>query len=392
VRSPAADYQTGENSVSLFLKRLGILALAGLGFAATNLAVTNDAQAADLDYGKPGDPIHLIVGYQPYYSQAWSGAVINGLQLWKKYLPAGSTVEFHVGLQGAIIVNAMLAGKANLGYLGDMPAIVGATKRNVADLRILANIGLGHDSCNVFFVRNDAPQFADAKAAVAWLNGKTVATPKGSCSDRFAQSVFQKQKVTPSAYLNQSIEVITSGFRVGKIDGAVLWEPTASRLVAEGLARRVASGYNFNEPDGAFLDARADLIKQRPDVIKEWLETELDAELFLADPKNASKVAELLKGQTTGFTQKELWQAAFGAYPVANGGGPIRLTLPFGFSKDALALIARDTAFLHSVKSIAVAKLADDAVLPAYTAEVLKERKLTIPVGEIRSTPETAFR
>ncbi len=72
----------------------------------------------------------------------------------------------------------MLAGKANLGYLGDMPAIVGATKRNVADLRILANIGLGHDECNVFFVRSDAPQFADAKTAVAWLNGKTVATPK----------------------------------------------------------------------------------------------------------------------------------------------------------------------------------------------------------------------
>ncbi len=294
-------------------------------------------------------------------------------------LPAGSTVEFHVGLQGAIIVNAMLAGKASLGYLGDMPAIVGATKRNIADLRILANIGLGHDECNVFFVRSDAPQFADAKAAVAWLNGKTVATPKGSCSDRFAQAVFQKNNVTPSAYLNQSIEVITSGFRVGKIDGAVLWEPTASRLVAEGLARRVASGYNFNEPDGAFLDARADLIKQRPDVIKAWLETELDAELFLADPKNASKVAELLKAQTTGFTQKELWQAVFGSYPAASGGGPIRLTLPFGFSKDALALIAKDTAFLHSVKSIAVEKLADDAILPDYTAEVLKERKLTVP-------------
>jgi NitT/TauT family transport system substrate-binding protein len=64
--------------VSLFLKRLGILALAGLGLAATNLAATNNAQAADLDYGKPGDPIHLIVGYQPYYSEAWSAAVING--------------------------------------------------------------------------------------------------------------------------------------------------------------------------------------------------------------------------------------------------------------------------------------------------------------------------
>src|ERR1700678_2844571 len=68
-------------------------------------------RAADLDYGKTGDPVHLVVGYQPYYSEAWSGVVINALQLWKKYLPAGSTVDFAIGLQGSIIVNAMLAGK-----------------------------------------------------------------------------------------------------------------------------------------------------------------------------------------------------------------------------------------------------------------------------------------
>lgn len=349
------------------------------------------AAAADLDYGKPGDPIHLVVGYQPYYSEAWSGNVIAGLQLWKKYLPAGSTVEFRTGLQGAIIVNAMLAGKESIGYLGDMPAIVAATKRDVADLRIIANIGLGHDQCNVFFVRNDAPQFSDPKAAVRWLNDKTVATPRGRCSDRFAQAVFQKQKVTPSAYLNQNIEVITSGFRVGKIDGAVVWEPVVARLVAEGLARRVASGYNFDEIDGAFLDARADLIKQRPDVIKAWLETELAAELFLADPKNAARVADILEKQTIGFTRKELWQAEFGSYPPRTG-GPIRLTLPFGFSKDALTLIAKDTAFLHAIKSIAIDKLPDDAVLPDLTAGVLKEHKLGVPVGEIKSQPESDFK
>lgn len=360
----------------------GAVGVAGLG--------SGGVQAADLDYSKPGDPVHLVVGYQPYYSEAWSGVVINGLQLWKKYLPAGSTVDFAVGLQGSIIVNAMLAGKDSIGYLGDMPAIVATTKRSVADLRIIANIGLGHDECNVFLVRNDAPQFADAKAAIAWLAGKTVASPKGSCADRFAQAVFQKEKATPGSYLNQSIEVITSGFRAGKLDGAVVWEPTASRLVEEGLARRVASGNNFDEPDGAFLDARADLIKQRPDIVKDWLETELDAELFLADPKNADKVAELAKDQTTGFTQKELWRALFGAYPTSVGGDSARLTLPFGFSSGSLGLIAKDAAFLYSVKSIDVPKLADDAILPQLTEEVLKERKLTAPIGEIKASSKTA--
>src|SRR5262249_10007258 len=49
------------------------------------------------DFGKGGEPVNLAVGYQPYYTQAWSGVVMNGTRLWEKYLPKGSTVEFQVG-------------------------------------------------------------------------------------------------------------------------------------------------------------------------------------------------------------------------------------------------------------------------------------------------------
>ncbi len=353
-------------------------------------AAAEPAPSGTLDYGKPGEPVHLVVGYQPYYSEAWSGVVINGLELWKKHLPPQSTVEFKIGLQGAIIVNAMLAGKQHIGYVGDMPAIVGATKRNVADLRIVANIGLGHDQCNVFLTRKDAPQFGDGAAAVKWLDGKIVAVPKGSCTDRFARAVFKKQNINPGEYLNQNIELITSGFRSNKLDGAVVWEPTASRLVAEGLARRVATGNDFGENDGAFIDARADLIQQRPDVIKAWLEAELEAEQFLVDPKNGHEVARLAKAQTTGFDEKVLWQALFGAYPSSVGGAAQRLTIPFGFTPEGLELIKRSTAFLYEVKSIAIPELAADAVQPQFTEQILAERHLHAPVGSIAASTEVA--
>lgn len=366
--------------------RRGMEAVAAMALAVAAATASLPAQSADLDYGKPGEPVHLVVGYQPYYTESWSGAVINGLQLWKKYLPQGSTVEFQVGLQGAIVINAMLAGKQSIGYVGDMPAIVGATKRSVADLRIIASIGLGYDLCNVFLVRNDAPQFGDQKAAVKWLDGKTVAVPKGSCSDRFAQAVFQKEHVAPSEYLHQSIEVITSGFRAGKLDAAVVWEPTASRLVVEGLARRVASGTVAGEHDGAFIDARADLIKQRPDVIKAWLKAELDAELYLADPKNQENIVKFVKEQTTGFTDKDLWAALYHAYPANAGGVPIRLTSPFVFTEETRELIKTDTAFLYSVKSIDIPQLPEDAVVASFTDEILKERGLHTPVAEVKAS------
>src|SRR3954463_14019239 len=99
--------------------------------------------AADIDYGKPGTPVKLVVGYQPYYAQAWSGVVMRGKKFYEKYLPKGSKVEFQIGLQGAIIVNNMLAGKQHIGCMGDMPAIVSTTKQDVADVRLVAVAGLG---------------------------------------------------------------------------------------------------------------------------------------------------------------------------------------------------------------------------------------------------------
>ena len=113
------------------------------GFGSTN------ASAQAVNYGKVGEPVKLVIGYQPYYTEAWSGLVMRGKKFYEKYLPKGSTVEFQIGLQGSIIVNNMLAAKQHIGYMGDMPAIVSTTKPEVADIRLVAVLGLGNDQCNI---------------------------------------------------------------------------------------------------------------------------------------------------------------------------------------------------------------------------------------------------
>ena len=79
--------------------------------------ITSVVLAADVDFGKVGEPVKLVVGYQPYYTESWSGVIMRGKKFYEKYLPKGSTVEFQIGLQGAIIVNNMLAGKHHIGYI-----------------------------------------------------------------------------------------------------------------------------------------------------------------------------------------------------------------------------------------------------------------------------------
>jgi NitT/TauT family transport system substrate-binding protein len=369
---------------------LGLL-VAGLWSIGALLAGTGPASAAaSKAYGKPGEPIDLVIGYQPYYTESWTGVIMRDKKFYEKYLPKGSNVSFQIGLQGAIIINGMLAGKVDVGYVGDMPGIVSTSHPEVRDVRMVSVLGLGLDQCNIFLTRPDAPQFKTPDEALKWLNGKIVAVPKGSCTDRFAQAVFKDRGITPSEYLNQSIEVITSGFRAGKLDAAVIWEPTASRLVQEGLARRVASGASVNERDGGFMVMPQALIEQRPDVVKAWLEAELDAVLYFVDSKNAMDIARMATSQTTGFTEKALWSSAFGQTPASEGGTDIRITLPYGFTPEANELIQKASKFLVEIKSIQ-AEIRPEAVVPQFTDDILKARGLKAPVGQVKALPNEMY-
>ena len=365
--------------------------IARLGASSLLAASLSSTALADVDFGNPGEKVDLVVGYQPYYTESWSGVVNNGKQLWKKYLPAGSSVEFQIGLQGSVIVNAMTGEKQHIGYMGDMPAIA-STFRNIkqrggTDMRIVAALGTSKQQCNIFLVRNDAPQFANGQAAVKWMDGKITSAPHGACTDRFAQLAFQQAGIEPARYLNQNIEVITTNFRAGKLDAAAIWEPTASKIVKAGIARRAASGEDFDALDGAFMVMLNDLITQRPDVHKGWLEAELDAQLFMADPANADEVAAMAESQTEKIDQSVLFHALYGGWPANQGGGEVKVQLDFIVTERVQTLLDNATAFLYSLpkKPAAAPKIRDGGIADGVARQILKERGLTSPLAVIKA-------
>jgi NitT/TauT family transport system substrate-binding protein len=334
------------------------------------------------------EPINLTVGYQPYDTISYSAAVIRAKELWKKYLPPGSKVEFESALQGSIIVNAMVADKQQIGYLGDMPAVVVTTKIQQAPVRLVANPGFSAGQrCNVIMVRTDAPAFKSAEEAVKWLDGKVVATPKGSCADRFLRQVIERTKIQPKEVLNQSIEVITTSFRAKKIDAAVLWEPSVSRIgdmVGEGVAREVATGHIYNMPDAGFMAMREDFIKQHPDIAKSWLKAELEAQQFILNPKNWKEVAEIVKSQTKGISVPMAWYSIYGAVPAERGGSPLRDTKPFVFDDSVRAHLAETYTFLYGAKVIDVDKAPAGAIDDSLAREVAKSSGIALPLGVIK--------
>lgn len=380
--------KTAEHSLRRVLAFVRGAAIVSLLAAAV---VVKPAAAAEPSFGKPGDPIKLVVGYQPYATITWPGAVVRGKKFYEKYLPTGSSVEFQIALQGPAIINGMASGRLQVGYLGDMPAIVAASL-NDADLRLVGVSSTSRSMCSALLVRRDAPPFADAAAAAKWLNGKRVAAARGTCADRFAQSLILDRKLEPLEYKNLNGETISAYLKDGKIDAAVLWEPLAARLVLDGFARRELSGATTGDQQGAFVLMRADLITQRPDIVKAWLQAELDAQLFMLDTRNAFDVVHLLRDQTAGIPEKTLWWSLYGTYTGNSGGEKARMQLPFAFTADVTKLLREATSFLHQIKLIDTPALRANAVMPGFAEEVLKARKLSAPLGEIRTLPDSAYR
>jgi NitT/TauT family transport system substrate-binding protein len=341
--------------------------------------------------GTEGKPIHLTIGYQPYYTQAWSGVAMRGKEFWKKHLPEGSTVSFQIGLQGAVIVNQLVAGKQQIGYMGDMPSLVATSKRDTRDLRIVATLGMAQDQCNIFLASKDAPEFASPEKAVEWMGGKTVATPTGSCTDRFTQAVFQEFSVKPSAYLNQSIEVISSNFQNDRIDGATVWEPVASRLVNQGLAKRVASGASFDENDAGFLVVSKELLDSRPDVVEGYLKAELDAQQWVADPANAMELAQLAVDQTEGYTLEDMWDAMFEGEQQGDHPEGLSNRMPFIVDEQAQEHINSSWAFLNGIKVIPQPAPFEGIVQDDLARKVLTDSGADFPVL-VKTLPKSEFK
>jgi len=336
----------------------------------------------------------VIVGYQPYDTISYQVAVNQELGIWKKYFPKGVEVEFQPALQGSIISNNLLAGKAHIGYMSVMPATLAATKPEQAKMKMVASLGMSDGMrCSLLLVRNDAPKFKSQEEAVKWLDGKVVAAPKGSAADQYLLMLFDKYKIKPKEYLNQSIEVIASNFRIKKLDAAAMWEPTISRvgdLVGEGLVRIAATGTCVTNPDLGILIMHADFVEKNRTLAEAWIKSELEAQQYLIDPKNYSKVIDMVAKYATGMPKRALWYSIYGQIPADVGGTKLREWKPFIFDKKVLKNIDDVYVFLYKEKRTTIDKPLPGSIDDSIAKKILADKKLKSPIGVIVGQPPSA--
>jgi NitT/TauT family transport system substrate-binding protein len=158
--------------------------------------------------------------------------------------------------------------------------------------------------------------------------------------------------------------------------------------VNAGLARRVASGYFANVASGAVILMDDQLIKQRPDIVKDWLKAEIAAERYMADPVHATTIAKMMVSQTIGYTTQDMRDALYQAWPASAGGAPdgVKLVFPFTIGPAQLSVLDSNTAFLYKIKSLASPQLPPGAIDGSFAQSVLSAEQAHSPIAEIKAT------
>jgi NitT/TauT family transport system substrate-binding protein len=348
----------------------------------------------DLAYGQQvkGKPVKFNVAVRPDWTQGWFGVINEEKQIWKKYLPEGSEVTFTHPIQGGIVTNELIAQKTMIGHNGDAPGLIATFQRNRADIRAIGLIGSSPSGyhCYQILARTDAPEFKDSKEALRWFDGKVVATPKGSCSDRFFQDVFKREGIKPKEYLNQPIGVITTNLRAKKIDGAATWDPqgaAVSTIAGEGIARIVATGQAWGERDSGTIVARKDFIDENPEIVKAWLKAEIETQMWYYDPRNHAEVLKIAANYVTGFPEKSLWFSLAGQIPEPYFGGPIRDEKLFVWNDEVHALQKRVLEYLAQEKIIPSSELLPGAIDDSLARQAMKEMNVSSPLVRLKAIP-----
>ena len=358
-------------------------ALASKGFAWGDLAYAQQLK---------GEPVEFNVAIRPDWTQGWFGMINQEKGIWRKYLPEGSEVTFSHPIQGGIVTNELIAGKSMIGHNGDAPGLIATYKRDRVDIRAIGLIGSSPSGyhCYQVLVRTDAPEFSDSKEALRWMADKVVATPKGSCSDRFFQDVLKREGIEPAEYLNQPIGVITTNLRAKKIDAACTWDPqgaAVSTLAGEGLARVVSTGYPWGERDSGTIVCRKDFMDENPDLVKAWLKAEIETQMWYYDPRNHAEVLQIAQKYVKGFSHKALWFSLAGLIPEPYYGGPIRDEKLFVWNDEVHKLqeIVRD--YLAKNKIIPHKELLPDAIDDSLARQAMKEMDVESPLITLKAVP-----
>jgi NitT/TauT family transport system substrate-binding protein len=286
--------------------------VAGLGLTACGPSSASDQPA--------GPAAELRLGYFPNLTHA---TPIVGVAKGLFARSLGSTkLSVQTFNAGPAEMEALVSGDLDAAYVGPSPAINAYARSHGEALRIVAGAASGGASLVV------RPGIASA----ADLKGRHIASPQlGNTQDVALRTWLRSQGLTPSSATEQgdvNVEPTENAtalqlFRDGKLDGAWVPEPWASRLVLDGGGKVLVDEKTL-WPGGQFVSThlvvRTQYLNQHPDTVRALIDGQLDANDWIA--KNPEAARTTVNAELKRLTQKSLTPAvldrAFGELVITN--------------------------------------------------------------------------
>lgn len=229
--------------------------------------------------GGSGEPA-LRLGYFPNITHA---AALVGVRdgIFARHLGA-TRLETFTFNAGPAAIEALLSGSLDAAYVGPNPAINAFVKSRGEAVRIVA----GATSGGAFLIVR--PEISGA----ADLRGQSVASPQlGGTQDVALRSWLTTQGLKTDTSGGGDVSVVPQEnaqtlerFRDGKLAGAWVPEPWASRLVLEGGGKVLVDERDLwpgKQYTTTVLLVRSDFLKQHPDRVEALLRGHLEATTWL---------------------------------------------------------------------------------------------------------------
>jgi NitT/TauT family transport system substrate-binding protein len=256
--------------------------------------------------------ITIAIGHQSMCTDTYpAGVVVKNLHLLEKYLPrsgkyAGATynVIWQDYTSGAPITNMMIAGKLDIGVMGDYPLIVNGAKFQATgreESLYVAGTGYnlrGEGNGLVAPIHSDIYSLQD-------LKGKTVSTPIGSASWGMLLHALQDARMTDEvSIVDQSPAVGAANIEAGKIAAHADFCPWSELMQYRGTGRMIYNGVQTGVPYLHGVVVRKDFAEQYPEIVVALIEAEIAGDRWVrANPLRAATAMQ----QWTGMPKEVLY-------------------------------------------------------------------------------------
>lgn len=263
---------------------------------------------------------------------------------------------------GAPLTAAMIAGKVDIGSMGDYPALVNGSKSAAfpdAKSSLVAITGYNmRGSLNEVVVPNGS-----TATSLGDLDGKTVSTSLGSAGHGMLMSALSKAGVSADSVtlLNQDPPVGASALQAKQVDAYAQFIPWPQLMIFQGYGHLLYDGGSNDLPTMHAVIGRDAFMSDHPEVIEAYLKAIVQTDDYMnSHPLEAAQqVAEI-----TGIPAEVIY-----LYNGPNG----RVTYDPTIKPSLVEALGKDVPFLQQLGSLENTIAPEDFADPSYLKKVMGE-------------------